>query len=123
MGVLKCTHTISVTALLTTAWSFPTGGSGLQSGQRGILVERGHAGDMPKLHIPPSGSLEVELVDTAITIDSVKPNSVVHPDGTAVVIHSGKDDYRTDPAGNAGNRIACRVISEDRTTVGRTLAQ
>lgn len=75
------------------------------------------------MHIPPSGSLEVELVDTEITIDSVKPNSVVHPDGTAVVIHSGKDDYRTDPARNAGNRIACGVISEDRTTVGRTLAQ
>lgn len=123
MGVLKCTHTISVTALLATAWSFPTGGSGLQSGQRGIMVGRGHAGDMPKLQIPPSGSLEVELVDTAITIDSVKPNSVFHPDGTAVVIHSGKDDCRTDPAGNAGNRIARGVISEDRTTVGRTLAQ
>src|SRR3984893_16550228 len=69
----------------------------------GIMVGPGHAGDMPNLHIPPSGSLEVELVDTAITIDSVKPNSVFHPDGTAVVIYSGKDDYRTDPAGNAGN--------------------
>jgi Cu-Zn family superoxide dismutase len=52
-----------------------------------------------------------------------KPNSVFHPDGTAVVIHGGKDDYMTDPAGNAGNRIACGVISQDRTTVGRTLAQ
>ena len=80
----------------------------------------GHAGDMPNLHIPPSGSLEVELVDTAITIDSVKPNSVFHPDCTAAVIHSGNDDYRTDQAGNAGNRIACGVISQDRTTVGRT---
>ena len=87
------------------------------------MVGPGHAGDMPNLHIPPSGSLEVELVDTAITIDSVKPNSVFHPDGTAVVIYSGKDDYRTDPAGNAGNRIACGVISQDPTTVGRTLAQ
>jgi Cu-Zn family superoxide dismutase len=33
----------------------------------------GHTGDMPNLHIPPSGSLEVELVDTAITIDNAKP--------------------------------------------------
>ena len=41
---------------------------------------------MLNLHIPPSGSLEVELVDTTITIDSVKPNSVFHPDGTAAVI-------------------------------------
>jgi hypothetical protein len=81
------------------------GGSALQSGQHapryhgGARSCRRHA----DLHIPPSGSLEVELVDTAITIDSVKPNSVFHPDGTVVVIYSGKDDYRTDPVGNAGN--------------------
>jgi 2,4-dienoyl-CoA reductase-like NADH-dependent reductase (Old Yellow Enzyme family) len=41
---------------------------------------------------------------------SGKPNSVFHSGGTAVVIHDGKDDYMTDPAGNAGNRIACGVI-------------
>jgi superoxide dismutase, Cu-Zn family len=86
----------------------------------GIMVGPGHAGDMPNLHIPPTGSLEVELVDAAITIDLAKPNSVFHPDGTALVIHGGKDDYTTDPAGNSGNRIACGVISQDPTTVGRT---
>jgi superoxide dismutase, Cu-Zn family len=37
------------------------------------------------------------------------PSSI--PDGTAEVIHGGKDDYMTDPAGNAGNRIACGAIS------------
>ena len=85
--------------------SFDSAGPHFNPGNthHGIMVGPGHAGDMPNLHIPPSGSLEVELVDTAITIDSVKPNSVFHPDGTAVVIYSGKDDYRTDPAGNAGN--------------------
>jgi Cu-Zn family superoxide dismutase len=85
--------------------SFDSAGPHFNPGNthHGIMAGPGHAGDMPNLHIPPSGSLEVELVDTAITIDSVKPNSVFHPDGTAVVIYSGKDDYRTDPAGNAGN--------------------
>jgi len=39
------------------------------------------------------------------------------------MIHSGKDDYVTDPAGNAGNRIACGVISQGPITVGRTPAQ
>ena len=86
----------------------------------GIMAGPGHAGDMPNLHIPPSGSLEVELVNAAITIDMAKPNSVFHPDGTAVVIHGRKDDYMTDPAGNSGNRIACGVIGQDPTTVGRT---
>jgi hypothetical protein len=33
-----------------------------------------------------------------------------------VVIHGGKDDYMTDPAGNAGNRIACGVIGHGSTT-------
>jgi Cu-Zn family superoxide dismutase len=56
-------------------------------------------------------------------IDRAKPNSVFQPDGTAVVIHNGKDDYVTDPAGNAGSRIACSVINQDPTTVGRTRAQ
>jgi Cu-Zn family superoxide dismutase len=85
--------------------SFDSAGPHFNPGKtrHGIMVGPGHAGDMPNLHIPPSGSLEVELVDTAITIDSVKPNSAFHPDGAAVVIYSGKDDYRTDPVGNAGN--------------------
>jgi superoxide dismutase, Cu-Zn family len=35
------------------------------------------------------------------------------------VLHAGKDDYKSDPAGNAGDRIACGVISEGTaTTVG-----
>jgi Cu-Zn family superoxide dismutase len=35
---------------------------------------------------------------------------VFGPNGTALVIHAGKDDYKSDPAGNAGDRIACGVI-------------
>jgi Cu-Zn family superoxide dismutase len=70
-----------------------------------------HAGDMPNLHIPASGELTVEVMNTAITLDKGKPNSVFKPDGTAVVIHAGKDDYKTDPTGNAGGRIACGVIN------------
>jgi Cu-Zn family superoxide dismutase len=105
--------------------SFDSAGPHFNPGntRHGIMVGPGHAGDMPNLHIPPTGSLEVELVNAAITIDTDKPNSVFHPGGTAVVIHSGKDDYVTDPAGNAGNRIACGVISQGPITVGRTPAQ
>ena len=70
-----------------------------------------HAGDMPNLHVPQSGELTVEVVNAAITLDKGKPNSVFKPDGTAIVIHAGKDDYKSDPAGNAGGRIACGVIN------------
>jgi Cu-Zn family superoxide dismutase len=105
--------------------SFDSAGPHFNPGNthHGIMVGPGHAGDMPNLHIPPNGSLEVELVDATITIERGKSNSVFHPDGTAVVIHAGKDDYMTDPAGNSGNRIACGVISQSPITDGRTPAK
>ena len=86
--------------------------------KHGLLAGRGHAGDMPNLHIPKNGELEVEVINTAIALDKGKPNSVFHPGGTSVVIHAGKDDYKTDPAGNAGDRVACGVIGESSPTVG-----
>jgi Cu-Zn family superoxide dismutase len=78
--------------------------------KHGLLVGPGHAGDMPNLHIPAGGALEVEVLNTAVTLDKGKPNSVFQKEGTAIVIHAGKDDYKSDPAGNAGDRIACGVI-------------
>lgn len=78
--------------------------------KHGLLVGPGHAGDMPNLHIPASGTLEVEVLNAAVTLEKGKPNSVFQKEGTAIVIHAGKDDYKSDPAGNAGDRIACGVI-------------
>jgi Cu-Zn family superoxide dismutase len=78
--------------------------------KHGIMAGEGHAGDMPNLHIPQGGELTVEVLNAGVTLDKGKPNSVFQPDGTAVVIHAGKDDYKTDPAGNAGDRIACGII-------------
>ena len=78
----------------------------------GMMSGPGHAGDMPNLHIPADGGLDVEVLNPAVTLDKDKPNSVFHPGGTAVVIHAGKDDYTSDPAGNAGGRIICGQMSE-----------
>ena len=79
--------------------------------KHGLLAAEGHhAGDMPNLHIPQSGDLAVEVVNAEITLEKGKPNSVFGPAGTAVVIHAGSDDYKTDPTGEAGGRIACGVI-------------
>jgi Cu-Zn family superoxide dismutase len=87
--------------------------------KHGMLSGHGHAGDMPNLHIPPSGELSVELVNTTITLEKGKPNSVFDADGSTIVIHEGKDDYKSDPAGNSGGRIACGVITESGgATVG-----
>ena len=79
--------------------------------KHGMMAADGHhAGDMPNLHIPANGELTVEVVNAAITLDKSKPNSLFGPNGTALIIHAGKDDYKSDPTGEAGGRIACGVI-------------
>ncbi len=79
--------------------------------KHGLMAADGHhAGDMPNLHIPSDGMLTVEVMNDTITLAKGKPNSVFDADGSAIVIHAGKDDYTSDPAGNAGARIACGVI-------------
>ena len=79
--------------------------------KHGMMAADGHhAGDMPNLHVPASGELIVEVVNAGITLEKGKPNSVYGPAGTALVVHAGKDDYKTDPTGDAGGRIACGVI-------------
>jgi Cu-Zn family superoxide dismutase len=75
-----------------------------------LAVEGQHAGDMPNLHIPTGGELVVEVLNPAITLEKGKANSLFGPQGTALIIHAGKDDYKTDPTGEAGGRIACGVV-------------
>lgn len=75
-------------------------------------AEGQHAGDMPNLHIPASGELAVDVANPMITLVKGQPNSVFDADGSAIIIHAGTDDYKTDPTGNAGDRIACGVIVE-----------
>lgn len=65
-----------------------------------------HAGDMPNIHVPESGALEIEVLNTLLRLD----DALFDADGAAIVIHEGPDDYVTDPAGAAGPRIACGVI-------------
>jgi Cu-Zn family superoxide dismutase len=79
--------------------------------KHGMMAADGHhAGDMPNLVVPASGEVKLEVVNTAITLEKGKPNSVLKPDGAAFVVHAVPDDYKTDPTGNAGGRIACGII-------------
>ena len=76
--------------------------------KHGIMNSEGvHAGDMPNIHVPANGALEIEVLNTMLRLD----DSLFDADGAAIVIHEGPDDYVTDPAGAAGPRIACGVIS------------
>lgn len=78
-----------------------------EDNSHGFLSEEGmHAGDMPNIHVPQSGALELEVLATEVDLD----DSLFDADGSSIVIHDGADDYETDPAGEAGDRIACGVI-------------
>jgi Cu-Zn family superoxide dismutase len=78
--------------------------------KHGIMSGEGHAGDMPNLYVPQSGELSVEVVNAAVSLEKGKPNSLLDNDGSSLVIHAKADDYKTDPAGNSGDRIACGVV-------------
>jgi superoxide dismutase, Cu-Zn family len=71
-----------------------------------------HAGDMPNLHVPANGELRVDVFNHMVTLAKGPPNSLFDADGSSIVIHAGPDDYRSDPTGNAGDRIVCGVITE-----------
>src|SRR4051794_34742452 len=79
--------------------------------KHGLMATDGpHAGDMPNLHIPAGGELVIEVLNSNVTLEKGKPNSVFDTDGSTLIIHAGVDDYKTDPTGNAGGRISCGVI-------------
>ena len=67
--------------------------------------EGAHAGDMANL---PEGWTNKNMVQT--TISGATLEQLLDADGSALVIHADPDDYRTDPSGNSGARIACGVI-------------
>jgi superoxide dismutase, Cu-Zn family len=70
-----------------------------------------HAGDLPNITAGTDGKAKVEAVATSVTLKEGVKNSLFQPGGTSLVIHAGPDDNVTDPAGNAGPRIACGVIT------------
>ena len=70
-----------------------------------------HAGDLPNVHVGDDGTLSLELLTDAVMLGQ-SPNSLFDADGAAVVLHQEPDDYQSDPAGNAGPRIACGVLAK-----------
>jgi len=68
-----------------------------------------HAGDLQNLEVGPDGKAHVSVLVPGATLGE-GPNSLFHEGGTALVIHAKPDDGKTDPAGNAGARVACGVI-------------
>lgn len=66
-----------------------------------------HAGDLPALEAGKNGRAKLETTISGVTLAPGSSTSIV---GRAVVIHADPDDYKSQPAGNSGARIACGVI-------------
>lgn len=70
-----------------------------------------HAGDMPNFTAKQNGAAKVTIEDPRVNMGD-DAHSVFANGGTALVIHAKADDLKSDPAGNAGDRIACGVIAK-----------
>ena len=70
-----------------------------------------HAGDLLNLEVNADGVGKASLLDQNVTLGQGQ-SSLFHEGGTSLVIHADADDYKTDPAGNSGARIACGVIEK-----------
>ncbi len=79
--------------------------------QHGMKNPMGHhAGDLPNLTVGADGQGSIEFTDAEVTLKEGVKNSLFQPGGTSLVIHANPDDEMTDPAGNAGARLACGAI-------------
>jgi superoxide dismutase, Cu-Zn family len=83
-----------------------------QGRQHGLDNPQGpHAGDLPNLPVREDGTVDTTFVTTLVSLDPGQPGSLLDGPGRALVIHADRDDQRTDPSGNSGDRIACGVVS------------
>jgi superoxide dismutase, Cu-Zn family len=82
------------------------------SKKHGLLNPDGHhAGDMQNFAVSAKGTAKTTIVDKDVTLGD-DSHSLFSNGGTALMIHAKADDMKTDPAGNAGDRIACGVITK-----------
>src|SRR5262245_54035402 len=73
-----------------------------------------HGGDMPNISVGADGRAKFQVLNSAISLKPGDKNSLFDADGSAFVVHAKEDDHATDPAGNAGDRIACGAIGAQK---------
>lgn len=71
-----------------------------------------HAGDFDNIEVDENGKAHVEFTTDQVTLDKDAETTLYTEEGTSLVIHADPDDYKSQPAGDAGDRIACGVIGE-----------
>lgn len=79
----------------------------------GTEHEKGaHAGDLPNIEVAEDGTIKEELLAKGVTLKMDQENTLFDSDGSALVIHEKADDYKSQPSGDAGDRIACGEIGK-----------
>jgi Cu-Zn family superoxide dismutase len=79
--------------------------------KHGLATQGGHAGDLGNFTVGANGKAKINLVMSKVTLGD-GDNSLFKTGGTALVIHEKADDLKTDPAGDAGGRMACGVFTK-----------
>jgi Cu-Zn family superoxide dismutase len=82
--------------------------------QHGYLAEGGpETGDLPNQFAGADGHLHASVETGSFSLGNGK-KSIFDRDGVSVIVDTRGDDYRTQPLGNAGDRIACGVVMRTR---------
>ena len=69
-----------------------------------------HLGDLANFEIGEGGTATTSFLVGGVTMTGTA-NALADADGTSLVVHAKADDYKTDPSGNSGDRVACAVLA------------
>ncbi|TCP29831.1 Cu-Zn family superoxide dismutase [Scopulibacillus darangshiensis] len=69
-----------------------------------------HAGDMENIFVDSKGKVNTSFVNPRVTLVKGERNSLRDQNGSALIIHEGADDQKTNPSGDSGSRVICGVI-------------
>lgn len=134
-GVASLEQTEEAVVIHLDAWNLPEGVHGIHIHEKGQCTppdfesagghfnpteakhgfdhpEGPHAGDLLNIEVNEEGWVKEELQATMVTLEEGAINSLFQKEGTALVIHAKPDDYISQPAGDAGERIACGPIKK-----------
>lgn len=99
--------------------AFKNSGSHVQHDEKephGLLNPEGpDDGDLPNVYAAEDGTVNAELYSERVTLTADEADDrafLLDEDGSALVIHEGPDDFKTQPIGGAGSRVACAVIEK-----------
>jgi Cu-Zn family superoxide dismutase len=73
-----------------------------------------HLGDLANFDIGQAGAATTSFTVAGVTMSGAT-NALADADGTSLVVHAKADDYRTDPSGNSGDRVACAVLAPPKS--------